>query len=179
VFSRECFDRLSIVSNISFRLKPLLSVCPAKLALTRAKPPSRTIAGVMSFADLPIFNLMQQKMTWLGNRQDVLSRNIANASTPGYAAQDLRADDFAKALSGASRGDLLTSNAKHLTARSLGGGAYQVVAAPGSQSSPDGNSVVLEEQAMKVSETQMQYAEAAGLYKKMISMWRTALSGRA
>ena len=32
-----------------------------------------------------------------------------------------------------------------------------------------------EEQMMKVAETQMAYAEAAGLYKKMFSMWRTAL----
>ena len=30
---------------------------------------------------------------------------------------------------------------------------------------------------MKVAETQLAYAEAAGLYKKMISMWRTALGG--
>jgi flagellar basal-body rod protein FlgB len=131
----------------------------------------------MSFADLPIFNVLQQKMTWLGNRQDVLSRNIANASTPGYMPQDLRASDFEKTLSSVSRGSLLTSNAKHLGGGSLGGGGFRAVDMPGSQSSPDGNSVVLEEQAMKVSETQMQYAEAAGLYKKMISMWRTALSG--
>ncbi len=57
------------------------------------------------------------------------------------------------------------------------GGMFRAVEGPGSQASPDGNSVVLEEQAMKVSATQMQYAEAAGLYKKMISMWRTALNG--
>ena len=131
----------------------------------------------MSFADLPIFNLLQQKMNCLGNRQDVLSRNIANASTPGYVPHDLRETDFSAALSAVSRGDLFTTNGRHLSARSQGGGAFATVAAPGSQSSPDGNSVILEEQAMKVAETQMQYAEAAGLYKKMISMWRSALGG--
>jgi flagellar basal-body rod protein FlgB len=131
----------------------------------------------MSFADLPIFNLLQQKMNWLGNRQDVLSRNIANASTPGYVPQDLRQSDFSAALSAVSRGDLQTTNSRHLSSRSSAGGMFAAVAAPGSQSSPDGNSVILEEQAMKVAETQMQYAEAAGLYKKMISMWRSALGG--
>jgi flagellar basal-body rod protein FlgB len=131
----------------------------------------------MSFADLPIFNLMQQKMSWLGNRQDVLARNIANASTPGFVPQDLKETDFSTALSAVSRGDLAMTNARHLASRSSAGGAFRTVAAPGSQSSPDGNSVILEEQAMKVSETQMQYAEAAGLYKKMISMWRSALGG--
>jgi flagellar basal-body rod protein FlgB len=131
----------------------------------------------MSFADLPIFNLMQQKMSWLGNRQDVLARNIANASTPGYVPQDLREIEFGSALKAATRGDLQMTNARHLTSASSGGGAFRTMAAPGSQSSPDGNSVILEEQAMKVSDTQMQYAEAAGLYKKMMSMWRSALGG--
>lgn len=131
----------------------------------------------MSFAELPIFNMLQQKMSWLGNRQDVLARNIANASTPGYVPQDLKQADFRTVLSAATRGDLSISNARHMTSRSSAGGAFQAVAAPGSQASPDGNSVILEEQAMKVAETQMQYAEAAGLYKKMISMWRSALGG--
>lgn len=131
----------------------------------------------MSFAELPIFNMLQQKMSWLGNRQDVLARNIANASTPGFVPQDLRQADFSAALSAATRGDLSTTSTRHLAGHSSAGGAFRTVAAPGSQSSPDGNSVILEEQAMKVAETQLQYAEAAGLYKKMISMWRSALGG--
>lgn len=131
----------------------------------------------MSFADLPIFNLMQQKMSWLGNRQDVLARNIANASTPGFVPQDLKDIDFGSALSAVTRGDIQMTNARHLSSGSSAGGAFRTMASPGSQSSPDGNSVILEEQAMKVADTQMQYAEAAGLYKKMMSMWRSALGG--
>lgn len=131
----------------------------------------------MSFADVPLFGLLQQKMSWLGGRQDVLARNIANASTPGYTPQDLKETDFAAALTAASRDGLATTNARHLQGQTSIGGAYRAVAAPGSQSSPDGNSVVLEEQAMKVAQTQMAYSEAAGLYKKMIAMWRTALGG--
>lgn len=131
----------------------------------------------MSLGDIPIFNLLQQKLSWLGDRQSVLSRNIANASTPGYVPQDLQAADFAAAMSEATGASMMTTNRMHLQSRGSAGGSFHVVAAPGSQSSPDGNSVVLEEQAMKVAETQMAYAEAAGLYKKMVSMWRTALGG--
>jgi flagellar basal-body rod protein FlgB len=58
------------------------------------------------------------------------------------------------------------------------GGSFHAVVVPDSQSSPDGNAVVVEEQMMKVAETQMAYAEAAGLYKKMNAMWRTALGSR-
>lgn len=132
----------------------------------------------MSFGDVPLLNILQQKMGWLNDRQSVLSRNIANASTPGFVPQDLNAKDFATAVSEAMRDGLQTTNAMHLQSRSSAGGSFRATAAPDSQSSPDGNAVVVEEQMMKVAETQMAYAEAAGLYKKMFAMWRTALGGR-
>ena len=132
----------------------------------------------MSFGDVPLINILQQKMGWLNDRQSVLSRNIANASTPGFVPQDLNAKDFAAAVSEAMRDGLTTTNRMHLQSRSSVGGTFRAVATPDSQSSPDGNAVVVEEQMMKVAETQMAYAEAAGLYKKMFSMWRTALGGR-
>ena len=131
----------------------------------------------MSFGELPLLNILQQKMAWLNDRQNVLSRNIANASTPGFTPMDLNSKDFASAVSEAARGDLATTHARHLRAKSSVSGSFRAVAAPDSQSSPDGNAVVVEEQMMKVAETQMAYAEAAGLYKKMFSLWRTALSG--
>lgn len=129
----------------------------------------------MSLGDLPLINLLQQKMTWLNDRQSVLSRNVANSSTPGYVPKDLNAKDFAAAVSDAMQAGMVTTNAMHLQGKSAAGGAFRAVSSPDSQSSPDGNAVVVEEQMMKISETQMAYAEASGLYKKMFAMWRTAL----
>ena len=40
---------------------------------------------------------------------------------------------------------------------------------------PDGNSVVMEEQLMKVSETQVDYQLATNIYHKHMRMFRTAL----
>ncbi len=130
----------------------------------------------MSFSDIPLLGMLQQKMSFLNDRQAVLARNIANSSTPGYVPQDLRANDFAVALSKtANAGGLNVTNGMHMQARGASGMSYRSIAAPDSTSSPDGNAVVVEQQMMKVSETQMQYAEASGLYKKMTAMWRTAL----
>ena len=129
----------------------------------------------MGFGDIPLLSILQQKMGWLNDRQSVLSRNIANASTPGFVPMDLNQKDFANAVSEAMRGDMLTTNSQHLQSRSSVGGSFRAVRTPDSQSSPDGNAVVVEEQMMKVAETQMAYAEAAGIYKKMFSLWRTAL----
>ncbi|MBU6156405.1 MAG: flagellar biosynthesis protein FlgB [Alphaproteobacteria bacterium] len=132
----------------------------------------------MSFNNLPLIGLIQQKMGWLNDRQTVLARNIANASTPGFVPQDLRANDFAMALSGETGPGLLMTNRMHIQPPSLLSAANRAVSAPDSRASPDGNAVVIEEQMLKVSETQMNYAQAAGLYKKMTGMWRTALGGQ-
>lgn len=132
----------------------------------------------MSFNNLPLIGLIQQKMGWLNDRQTVLARNIANASTPGFVPQDLRANDFAMALSGETGPGLLMTNRMHIQPPSLVSGAHRAVSAPDSRSSPDGNAVVIEEQMLKVSETQVNYAQAAGLYKKMTGMWRMALGGQ-
>ena len=59
--------------------------------------------------------------------------------------------------------------------RSSGESSARAFDRPDSQTSPDGNRVVVEEQMMRVAETQLQYAEATGLYKKVFSLWRTAL----
>ena len=131
----------------------------------------------MGFGDIPLLNILQQKMSWLNERQSLISRNIANASTPGFVPSDLSTKDFAAAVSEATRGGVLSTNAMHLAGRAQADGAFRAVTAPDSRSSPDGNAVVVEEQMMKVAETQMAYAEAAGLYKKMVAMWRTALGG--
>jgi flagellar basal-body rod protein FlgB len=132
----------------------------------------------MGFGDIPLLNILQQKMSWLNDRQSVLSRNIANASTPGFVPMDLKDKDFAAAVSEATRAGLTTTNKMHLGGHSSAGGSFRAAVAPDSQASPDGNAVVVEEQMMKVAETQMAYAEAAGLYKKMSAMWRTALGTR-
>ncbi len=50
---------------------------------------------------------------------------------------------------------------------------------PDSETSSNGNSVVLEEQMMKVSENQMDYQTATTLYSKGLGLLRMAVTGRA
>ena len=130
----------------------------------------------MIFDGIDILSSLKTKLAWLNDRQAVLSRNIANASTPGFVPQDLTEPDFGAALAEASRGGFFaTTNTRHMRGRSFADGASRAVDKPDSQTSTDGNRVVVEEQMMRVAETQMEYAEATGLYKKVFSLWRTAL----
>ena len=129
----------------------------------------------MIFDGIDILSSLKTKLNWLSDRQAILSRNIANASTAGFVPQDLAKPEFSAALAEAARGGFFTTNPKHLRSRSSTDHASRAIDKPDSQTSPDGNRVVLEEQMMRVAETQMEYAEATGLYKKVFSLWRTAL----
>ncbi len=116
-------------------------------------------------------------MDWLGQRQNVLAQNIANADTPDYRPQDMKHGAFEGLLARklapvAPR----VTDSKHMVGR----GPAEL---PGEQkdqrrpfeTAPSGNAVVLEEQLVKVAETQMDYQTMTNLYRKHMQMIRIAL----
>lgn len=134
----------------------------------------------MDFSKLPLFTAMTRRMTWLGQRQQVLAQNIANADTPGYGAQDLKEPSFNDLLRGSSTTG--AGGAKLMMASTQPGhlgGAHP--AKPKAETSPDsekktsGNTVVLEDQMMKVSKTAMDFQLTTNLYRKHLNMIKTAL----
>jgi len=128
----------------------------------------------MSFNNLPLIGLLQQRMGWLNDRQEILARNIANASTPGFVPQDLRPNDFAAALSGAMAQGVSTTNPLHIRPASAVSQRNNVMAAPDSRASPDGNAVVVEEQMLKMAESRLAYDAAISFYQKSMQMVRLA-----
>ena len=126
---------------------------------------------------LNIFEAIGRKMSWLGQRQSVLSENIANADTPDYVPQDLKTGAFPRALATAARRVQPTAtNAQHLQGIGPKKGSYDESEQRGVyEVAPSGNAVVLEEQLVKVGQTQMHYQAMTNLYRKHLSMIRTAL----
>ena len=139
----------------------------------------------MNLLDLPIFKAMTGQMEWLNRRQSVLSENLANSDTPGYTPHDLNQIDFSELLKGNRSASAVhkaqMAAAEHASdgndATTLGRDAEQVEAR-GMETSPTGNSVVLEEQLIKVSETQIQYSMLTNLYRKQADMIRMAIGRR-
>jgi flagellar basal-body rod protein FlgB len=128
--------------------------------------------------EVPLLSMLKSKMSWLEARQDVLSQNVANADTPGYAARDLKPMDFESLLKKANAtgpaSSLMTTDPRHIAVSPQSGG-FDSDAAPDTSASPTGNSVSLEEEMIKISDTQGQYQAAANLYAKAMSLMRTAL----
>lgn len=138
----------------------------------------------MALADLPIISMLKQRMSWLTERQQVLAQNVANANTPGYQARDLQELDFGKMVKrdGLAMAPVATS-AAHI-GRPVGGqslGAAKggvIVKAADHETTPGGNSVVLEDQMIKVAETQSDYEMVTGLYAKSLGLLRMAVTSQ-
>ena len=137
----------------------------------------------MAIGDLPIIEMMKQRMHWLAARQQVLAQNVANADTPGYTARDLKQLDFGGMVkrSGPVLAPVATQ-ASHIGSPVMGAGfrpgqatGGQIFKRPDFETTPGGNSVVLEEQMIKVAETQMDYQTVTGLYSKSLGLIKIAL----
>lgn len=117
----------------------------------------------MSIGDSPYFALLRARLDFLGDRQKLIAENIANASTPGYTPRDLDSAAFERAIERATK----SGDASHIR-------SARAVSRPDSETTMDGNSVVLEDQAMRAMETRMSFETGLSLYQKGLQLMRMA-----
>lgn len=134
----------------------------------------------MELDKITLFNVVKKRLAWLGQRQEVISQNIANADTPEYRARDLKPFTF-KDLVRQTEPPLRmeVTQASHLPGRRRR--ATDFVAAEERkpfETTPSGNSVVLEEQMAKMSESSVSHRLTTELYKKHLDMIRMAVGNR-
>lgn len=132
----------------------------------------------MDYASLPIFQLMKAKLDYTSERQTVLAQNVANVDTPGYRARDVQAPDFKAMLAKSSKPSIgmAVTNAQHIATGRASGSAYKTIERESTyEQSPLDNNVVVEEEMMRVAETQSEYQRTLTLYRKTVSMFKAAL----
>lgn len=135
----------------------------------------------MNLSDSPYFATLRARLDHLGERQARIAENIANANTPGYVPRDVDLKRFEDAVSRAAqrttsgRLPMARTHAMHMPA---GGAAMTApvrsVSRPDSETTLDGNAVVLEEQTMRAAETRMQFESSLALYQKGLQLMRMA-----
>ena len=131
----------------------------------------------MGFSDLPLLDQIKGRLSWLDERQRVIAQNVANSDTPGYVGRDLKAPtDFAAALREGGALRMTRTSANHI-APSAPQSRFHTSAAPDSETTLDGNSVVVEEQMLKMAESRMAYDAAISFYQKSMNMLRMAARG--
>jgi flagellar basal-body rod protein FlgB len=115
----------------------------------------------MNWIDTPMLRLSAQMMNVAAFRGGVIANNIANVDTPGFHAQDV---DFARELQRTQNADTTDKQEP------------QVFAVEGLMQRPDGNNVNVEREGMKLSETQLEFREAAQLVRLEFHRLRTAIT---
>ena len=132
----------------------------------------------MDLANTPFFGMLRARLDQLSERQRLISENIANASTPGYRPRDVDTAGFERAMASAvnARSGATTIARTHPGHMTPGGGAIEarVVTHDDSETTMDGNAVVLEEQMARAAETRMSFETGIALYQKGLELVRMA-----
>jgi flagellar basal-body rod protein FlgB len=133
----------------------------------------------MDLNSLPLFKALTRRMAWLGERQQVLAQNVANADTPNYLPRDLKAISFRDMLAGKSGGlKLAATHSNHLAG--IGGESkFQAEVQRDVDVSPSGNGVSVEDQMLKVSSTASDHQMMTELYRRHLAMLRSVLGRSA
>ena len=123
-----------------------------------------------------LFDLAEQRLAWANQRQSVLAENIANANTPGYKPHDLQ--PFAATLSQVQSVEPAQTQPNHLAGTIAPAAANEVVDRTHMRS-PDGNAVSLDEQLVKLADTETAHSMVTSIYRAYLGMFNTALGRTA
>jgi flagellar basal-body rod protein FlgB len=133
----------------------------------------------MSINDLPGLSALRTRMQWHQERQRVLAENVANSDTPNFRPHDLvepKFDPSGVAAVG-SMGSLamMQTSAMHIAPSDGGGQSFDQDRKAGFETRPTGNAVNLEDEMLKVSANQMDYAAVTSLYTRSLHLLKTAI----
>jgi flagellar basal-body rod protein FlgB len=121
---------------------------------------------------IALFELAEKRLNWAAQRQTVLASNIANINTPGYQGRDIT--PFDKVLSGAVAVAPAQTQPGH-RAGTVPSGALPLTQDHPRTRSLDRNDVTLDEQLVKVADTETTQNLVTNIWKTYMGMFSMAL----
>ena len=135
----------------------------------------------MAINDIPVLAALRTQMQWHQERQRVLAENIANSDTPNFRPRDLVEPKF-DATGRERRRPIGTLAMTRTSGQHIAGSGRPRASTQnrngGFQTRPAGNAVNLEDQMLKVSANQMDYAAVTSLYSRSLNLLKTAIGKR-
>lgn len=134
----------------------------------------------MAITDLPTLSVLRTKMQWHQERQRVLAENVSNSDTPNFRPRDLVEPKFDSGkIAGGAQPSLamMRTSPGHIRASGVSE-SFASHNRAGYETRPAGNAVNLEDEMLKVSANQMDYAAATSLYSRSLGLLKTAIGRR-
>ena len=131
----------------------------------------------MTLDDIPLFATLKSRLGYLGDRQQVIAQNVANTDTPGFTPSDLKPFTLPGAPGAAGSLPPITptlTSPMHMAGTPASRLKSKPVLSPDSETTLDGNSVVLEEEMMRMSQARMDYDTAVSFYTQSMAMIQQA-----
>ena len=133
----------------------------------------------MNLAEIPLFAMLRGRLGYLNQRQNVISQNVANADTARFVPDDLKPFGFDARTQMQNPGVTMmaSTQAGHMAPKNQPhglGAQYKSVRSPDSETTVNGNAVVLEEEMLKMSDARMNYDAAITFYQKSLNLLRMA-----
>jgi flagellar basal-body rod protein FlgB len=132
----------------------------------------------MAISDLPTLSILRTKMEWHQERQRVLAENVSNSNTPNFKPRDLVEPKFEVGSGKVDGGMASLPMTRTSTSHMVADGAdptFDQNRHAGFLTRPAGNSVNLEDEMLKTSNNQMDYAAVTSLYSKSLQLLKTAI----
>ncbi|MDG1340104.1 MAG: FlgB family protein [Paracoccaceae bacterium] len=125
------------------------------------------------YENLALFKTAHAAAKHAGALQATAAQNIANADTPGYTAKAIT--PFQELFDSPLKMPQRTTKAGHFHGESGGSSFIQTVASSDGASSPNGNSVSLEQEMLRSVDAQRQHNRALAIYKHTMTVLRSSL----
>lgn len=125
------------------------------------------------FNNIEMMQTAQSMARHASDRQTLIARNVANADTPGYRAQDM--PSFTDTFEAPNQGIAMrATRANHIT-DGLGAAGQLTAIDSGGEAAPNGNTVSVEQEMVKAAEVRQQHDMAMAIYGKARDILRTSL----
>ncbi|RCW82063.1 FlgB family protein [Paracoccus lutimaris] len=108
-------------------------------------------------------------------RQKLIAQNVANADTPGFRSRDLAG--FASTYRSQVSAEMRSTRPGHMTGVSWGGDTGRVMD-DGGEPAPNGNTVSIEEEMIRIAEARREFDISLAVTRSAMTLIRTSLGRR-
>jgi flagellar basal-body rod protein FlgB len=127
----------------------------------------------MDLSQIPLFAMLRGRLGYLSDKQRLVAQNVANSDTPGYRPRDLKPFSFDVKLQ-AQTGPVATQPGHIQLKNSRASQQYMEISGRDSETTLNGNAVVLEDQMLSLADARMNYDAAITFYQKSLGLLKLA-----